>query len=68
MKNITVTIHDETYLSARIYAAQQSTSVSALVRHFLESLDERACSVPYIPDEDLDPSGTPPPPLFTVRL
>jgi hypothetical protein len=66
MKNITVTIHDETYLLARVNAAWQGTSVSALVRQFLESLDEHNISVPYIPDQDLDASGTPPPPLFIV--
>jgi hypothetical protein len=38
MKNITVTIHDETYLQARIWAAMHSTSVSALLSQFLESL------------------------------
>jgi hypothetical protein len=65
MKNITVTVHDETYLLARIYAARQATSVSALVRQFLESLDEHRFSGPYIPDEDLDASGGTPPPSFT---
>ncbi len=36
MKNITVSIDDETYRQARIKAAEQGTSVSALVREFLE--------------------------------
>jgi hypothetical protein len=35
MKNITVTVDDETYRRARIKAAEQDTSVSALVKHFL---------------------------------
>lgn len=35
MKNITVTVDDETYRRARIKAAEQDTSVSALVRKFL---------------------------------
>jgi hypothetical protein len=61
MKNITVTIHDETYLCARIRAAQLGTSVSALVRQFLESLDDHSISVPYIADENLDASSTPHP-------
>jgi len=64
MKNITVTVPDEIYLLARVHAARQSTSVSALVRQFLESLDERAYSGPYIPDEDLDASGPPRPPYL----
>ena len=35
MKNITVTVDDETYRKARIKAAEKETSVSALVRSFL---------------------------------
>jgi len=35
MKNITVTVDDQTYRKARIKAAEQDTSVSALVKHFL---------------------------------
>jgi len=35
MKNITLKIDDDTYRKARIRAAQQGTSISALVRDFL---------------------------------
>jgi plasmid stability protein len=38
MKNITVTVDDETYRRARVRAAQQDTSVSALVKRFLKEL------------------------------
>lgn len=38
MKNITVTVDDETYRRARIKAAEQDTSVSALVKRFLTEL------------------------------
>jgi hypothetical protein len=38
MKNITVSIDDETYRRARVKAAEQDTSVSALVKHFLAEL------------------------------
>ena len=38
MKNITVSVDDETYRRARVRAAQQETSVSALVRRFLTEL------------------------------
>jgi len=38
MKNITVTVDDETYRRARVQAAQQDTSVSALVKRFLTEL------------------------------
>lgn len=38
MKNITVSLADEVYRRARIAAAARDTSVSALVREFLETL------------------------------
>ena len=40
MKNITVSLPDETYRRARIRAAERDTSVSALVREFLTELGE----------------------------
>ena len=38
MKNITVSVDDDTYRRARIKAAEQDTSVSALVKRFLAEL------------------------------
>jgi plasmid stability protein len=38
MKNITVTVDDELYRNARIRAAEKQTTVSALVRAFLQHL------------------------------
>ncbi|MYD69408.1 MAG: hypothetical protein F4W89_01490 [Acidobacteria bacterium] len=38
MKNITVSVDDDTYRQSRIRAAELDTSVSALVRSFLERL------------------------------
>ena len=38
MKNITLTIDDETHRSARIRAAELGTSVSALVKDYLQQL------------------------------
>ena len=38
VKNITVTVDDDTYRLARIKAAERDTSVSALVKQFLASL------------------------------
>jgi hypothetical protein len=38
VKNITVSVPDEVYRSARIRAAEDGTSVSALVAEFLQSL------------------------------
>ncbi|MBV8226808.1 MAG: hypothetical protein JO232_16640 [Verrucomicrobia bacterium] len=41
MKNITVSVDDEVYRRARMRAAQEDTSVSALVRDFLIQLGSR---------------------------
>lgn len=47
MKNITVSLDDDTYRRARTVAAQRDTSVSALVKRYLldlgsgEAVDER---------------------------
>ena len=41
MKNITVSVDDEVYRRARIRAAQEDTSVSAMVRDFLVQLGSR---------------------------
>jgi plasmid stability protein len=41
MKNITLKIDDETYRRARLRAAEKGTSVSAMVRTILESLEEK---------------------------
>jgi hypothetical protein len=38
MKNITVSIDDETYRRARVRAAEQDASVSALIERFLTGL------------------------------
>ncbi len=38
MKNITVSVDEETYRLSRIKAAERGTSVSALVRSYLTSL------------------------------
>jgi hypothetical protein len=38
VKNITVSVDDQTYRRARIIAAERSTSVSALVKQFLANL------------------------------
>jgi uncharacterized protein YdaU (DUF1376 family) len=38
MRNITVSLDDETYRRARMFAARRDTSVSALVKEFLVEL------------------------------
>lgn len=40
MKNITVSVDDDTYRRARIKAAEKDTSVSAMVRQFLLEVAE----------------------------
>ena len=49
MKNITISLDDDVYRQARIKAAEQDTSVSALVRSYLVSIAGR---VP-VPARDL---------------
>ena len=41
MRNITVSVPDDVYRSARIRAAERGSSVSALVAEYLRSLSER---------------------------
>lgn len=41
MKNITVSVPEDVYRSARVHAAEDGSSVSALVTHYLRSLEER---------------------------
>jgi plasmid stability protein len=38
MSNITLSVDDNTYRTARIVAAERGTSVSAMVRDYLQSL------------------------------
>ena len=40
MKNITISIPDQAYCKARTYAASRGTSVSAVVRQYLERYAE----------------------------
>lgn len=42
MKNITLKVDDDTYQRARVRAAQSGTSVSAMVREFLNREDDEA--------------------------
>jgi hypothetical protein len=68
MKNITVTVPDEIYLIARVWAARRGTSVSAVVRQFLETLDDLPEPECDLPEREIDTNDTAPPPLFTVNL
>ncbi len=61
MKNITVTLHDEIYLEARVWTARHDTSVSALVRDFLASLSDFEPARQRLAVREVD---TPPPLLL----
>jgi phage shock protein A len=52
MKNITVSVDDETYRRARIKAAERDTSVSALVKRFLSELAEGESDVERLKREE----------------
>jgi plasmid stability protein len=52
MKNITVTVDDETYRRARIKAAERETSVSALVKAFLSDLASEESPVQRLEQEE----------------
>ena len=54
MKNITVSIDDETYRQARIRAAVWDTSMSALVRGNLKSLVSHSLDVTGVNTRDIE--------------
>ena len=49
MKNITISVDDETYRRARLWAADRETSISAIVRCILTSLPARSQNRPAAP-------------------
>jgi hypothetical protein len=52
MKNITVTVDDETYQRARMKAAERNTSVSGLVKRFLIELAAGESDAEYLKREE----------------
>jgi hypothetical protein len=68
MKNITITISDETYRKARVWAAVNNTTISGLVRNHLESLPAPETVVRDLSVCGLVGPGTPLPPYVTVKL
>jgi predicted CopG family antitoxin len=52
VKNITVSVDDETYRRARMKAAEHDTSVSALVRRFLGELAAEESDVERLKREE----------------
>jgi plasmid stability protein len=63
MKNITVSVADEVHRRARIHAAEQGTSVSALVRDYLVSLAAEPG-----PDPGVDPRRVAQDELFAASI
>lgn len=45
MKNLTLSLDDEVYRQARIAAAERGTSISALVRDYLQALSRPSSAV-----------------------
>ena len=61
MRNITVSVSDETYIQARVWAAQRDTSLSAIVQYLLQTLPSVTKAVRAFPLRDPETSGTPTP-------
>ena len=55
MKNITVSVDDETYRRAHVKAARDGTSVSALVTRFLSELASAESDVERLKREEREP-------------
>jgi predicted CopG family antitoxin len=67
MRNITVTVPDDVYRRARVWAAERDTSVSAVVKYLLETMPGMKRSNLAFPARNSNPvntlfsSPTPPP-------
>jgi hypothetical protein len=60
VKNITVSVPDEVYRRARVWAAERETSVSATVTHFLEALPEMERAIRHLSaSQQLSPAQPP---------
>ena len=58
MRNITVSIRDDTYRQARVWAAQRDVSVSAIVQYLLETLPNVSRAVSEFPVSNGRPVGS----------
>jgi ATP-dependent Clp protease adapter protein ClpS len=69
MRNITVTVSDQTYRQARVWAAQRDTSVSAVVTYLLHTLPgmSRAEAASALSRTDPRLLGKTSPPLLESR-
>jgi hypothetical protein len=62
MRNITVTIPDDAYRRARVWAAQRDTSLSAVVKHLLETLPGSSRAASTFPVRNSSPASPSPAP------
>jgi len=62
MPNITVTVSEVAYRKARVWAAQNDTSISAVVQYCIERLPRLAIAQTAAAATTRRPRGTPPPP------
>jgi hypothetical protein len=62
MRNIIVTIPDDAYRRARVWAAQRDTSVSAVVKYLLETLPGISRAASAFPAVTGTPPTSAPPP------
>jgi hypothetical protein len=58
MRNITVTVDDETYKRARVAAAERDTSVSALVKAYLEQLASHETEIERLKRQEREIRGS----------
>lgn len=61
MRNITVTVSDETYIQARVWAAQRDTSLSAVVQYLFQTLPSVTRAARAFPVREPKTSGAPTP-------
>src|ERR1017187_9730577 len=60
MRNITVTIPDDAYRRARVWAAERDTSLSAVVKYLLETMPGIKRSAIAFPNRNSNPANTTP--------
>ena len=60
MRSITVTIPDDSYCRARVWAAERNTSISVVVRRILESLPGLSRAAKAFPLRNSNPVNTDP--------
>jgi hypothetical protein len=59
MRNITVSVSDETYRQARVWAAQRDSSVSAVVQYLLQTLPSISRAARAFPVRNSNAVNTP---------